>query len=75
MNKNTFFVVELKNDITGKVFAYAEKVNNCVNLFYHFSKKKGYSYVSINSCDTWNEAQEIAKFWNNAYKKNGIYDK
>lgn len=73
MEKKTFFVVEQREKSTGKYYAYAEKVSNCNNLMYYFKPFHGYEIVSINACDTWKQAQEIATFWNDGAKKNNNY--
>lgn len=73
MNKKTFFVIEQKSTETGKYYSYAEKVPNCYNLFNYFHPARGYEIVSINACDTWKEAQEIARFWNDGAKTRGLY--
>ena len=73
MNKNTFFVIEEEEIETGRLISYAMKVHNCNNLLGYFTPRKGMKIISINACDTWKEAQEIAHFWNDCAEKNGNY--
>lgn len=73
MEKNTFFVIEQQNILTGKVYAYARKVPNCYNLRGLFVPSKGYEIVSINACDSWKKAQATADNWNECAKNNGNY--
>lgn len=73
MDKYTYFVIEEKDAATEKMFAYAERVHNCNNLYKHFKPCKGFEIISINACDTWKEAQRIASFWNECARKKGNY--
>ena len=73
MDKNTFFVVQEKNEATGKTLAYARKVHNCNNLVDFFQPQKGFKLLSINACDTWREAQDVADCWNECARANGNY--
>ena len=73
MDKNTYFIIQEKNTENGKVFAHAEKVHNCYNLFKYFHPCRGYDIVSINACSTWKEAQKVANFWNECAKNNKNY--
>ena len=75
MEKNTFFVIEQKEKTTGKYFSIALKVHNSNNLLSYFSRYtyKGFEIISINACDSWKQAQEIAAFWNDGARKNGLY--
>ena len=74
MNKNTFFVIEEIEEATGKSFSYAQKVSNSNNLKGFFRPSfHGYNILSINACDTWKEAQDIANAWNECAKEKGKY--
>ena len=64
MENNTFFVIEIQDNNTGKTAARAEKVNNKYNLLDLRLSARGFSLLSVNACDTWKEAQKIADFWN-----------
>lgn len=74
MEKNTFYVFEYKNLATGKCYAIPEKICNCNNLVSYFKAPKGYDLLSVNACDTWKEAQNIASYWNEGYQGRGIYE-
>lgn len=75
MENNTFFVIEIQDNETGKTAARAEKVNNKYNLVGLFTPARGFSLLSVNACDTWKEAQKIADFWNQCAKEknNSMY--
>ena len=64
MEKNSFFVIEIIENETGKTAARAQKVNNKYNLVGLFNPAKGFSLLSVNACDTWKEAEKIAHFLN-----------
>ena len=72
MNYNTFYVIDQTND-EGKSIAYARKVPNCYNLVGIFKPMTGFKIISVNACDTWREAQEIARDWNDQYIQKGRY--
>jgi hypothetical protein len=72
MNSNTFYVIELINE-AGKSISYARKIPNCYNLVGIFKPMSGFKLLSVNACDTWREAQEIARDWNDRAIKNGRY--
>lgn len=73
MNKQTFFVVQQREIETGKLFAYAEKVSNNYNLYGYFKPFNGCEILSVNACDTYKHAKEIAEDWNNVAYDNGKY--
>lgn len=73
MNKNTFFVVQLKDIETGRTYAYAESVANCNNLYGYFKPRKGMEIMSINACDTLKTAKEIAHDRNKCAIDNNNY--
>lgn len=75
MENNTFFVIEIQDNETGKTAARAEKVNNKYNLVGLFAPVRGFTLLSVNACDTWKEAQKIADFWNQCarQKNNCMY--
>jgi hypothetical protein len=73
MKKTTFYVIEAHNPTTGKYYSHAEKVPNCYNLVGKFTAIDGFEVISVNACDTWKEAQEIADFWNEGAKKRNKY--
>lgn len=64
MEKNSFFVIEIIENETGRTAARAQKVNNKYNLVGLFNPAKGFSLLSVNACDTWKDAEKIADFWN-----------
>ena len=72
MNSNTFYVIELINE-AGKSISYARKISNCCNLVGAFKPIEGFRVLSVNACDTWREAQEIARAWNDNAIKYGRY--
>jgi len=73
MEKYTYFVIGERSKENGRNIAYAQRIHNCNNLLYAIHPRKDMELVSINACDTWKEAQEIARFWNECYQKNGTY--
>lgn len=72
MNKNTYFVIEEKHK-SGKVFSHAEKIANAYNLIFAIKPMKDCELISVNACDTWKEAQEVAAFWNEGARNRGQY--
>ena len=72
MNNNTFYVIDQANE-EGKYTAYARKIPNSDNLVGIFQPMTGFKIVSVNACDTWAEAKNIAVAWNEAHIKNGRY--
>jgi len=72
VNHNTFYVIDQAND-EGKYIAYARKVPNCYNLVGIFKPMTGFKIISVNACDTWREAQETARYWNDRHIENGRY--
>ena len=66
-----WFVLQEK-DKDGKMFAWAERVHQSLNLFGHFSQRYR-DIISINVCKTKKEAQALAKHWNDCAKENGNY--
>lgn len=68
MNKNTFYVIEIIENETGKTAARAETVPNKYNLLGYFNPARGFSVLSVNACSTLKKAQEIAAFWNEEAK-------
>ena len=73
MDKTTFFVIQEQNKENGKMFAYAEKVHNCYNLYKYFHPCNGYEITSINAVSTYKKAKQTADFWNECAKKNNNY--
>lgn len=73
MEKNTFYLIEIMDNNTGKCAAYVRAVRNNYNLVGLFTPAKGFTLVSVNACDTKKQAQEIADTWNQAYKDKGLY--
>lgn len=73
MEKNTFFVITYRHKETGKQYSTAQKVANCNNLLGYFKAPKDFEILSINACDTWKEAIQIAIFWDSCAAKNGNY--
>lgn len=73
MDKYTYFVVAEKCKKTGAYIAHALKVANAYNLFKYFTPFDGCEIISINACDTFKKAKEIADVWNNDWHKQGRY--
>lgn len=75
MNKYTYYVIEEKTTGAGKTryIAHAKKIHNSSNLLYAFHTASNMELISVNACDTWKEAQEIARYWNECYENNGTY--
>lgn len=67
MNGNAYYVVTEKKD--GKFVSYALTVGRNQNIGKDFFGK----YDTVNNCSTKKEAEEIARYWNECYKKNGTY--
>lgn len=70
MKNKTFFVFQCETE-PGKMYAYADTIQNCNNLVNIFAGIRG--LVSANACDTRKQADAIARDWNNCYKQNGTY--
>ena len=64
-----FYVIEYEELINDepKYWAVAQKIHRCYNLVGYGGKK----VKSINNCSTFKEAKELAKVWNEAFKRNG----
>lgn len=73
MSKYSYYVIEQQNTTTGKYYSYATKIQNCTNLICAFKPSIGFTIVSVNACDTFKEAKEIAEYWNQGAKENGKY--
>lgn len=72
MDKYTYFVITEENE-NGKQFSHAERVFNDYNLLNYFQACYGFKIISINACDTFKKAKEIADDWNLTYKLYGRY--
>lgn len=70
MKKKTFFVFQCKTE-DGKMYAYADAVQNCNDLVSIFSHIRG--LVTANACDTRKEADAIARDWNDAFRRKGTF--
>jgi hypothetical protein len=70
--KYTYFVITEENE-NGKTFSHAEKVPNCYNLLNYFHACYGFKIVSIDACETFKRAKEVADVWNTGYREYGIY--
>lgn len=66
--KNFYFVVNVKEN--DKLYAYVAKATEKDELLSKFKIK---NVISVNIFPTKKRADEIAKFWNECYKKNGTY--
>ena len=68
--KNFWFVqaFQIQN---GKRYAAASPFTTSQNLSWAFDPAHG--CVAANICETKKQAETIARLWNEAYKKNGIY--
>ena len=64
----TIFAVYTKEDSIMGTVAIAEKIHASYNLA---SKVTGLNMITLNVCKTWKEAQKLADFWNECFKKNG----
>ena len=73
MKKNSFYVIEEKDEKTGKTYAHAETVPNNYNLVGKFAVPKGHVLLSVNACDTKKEANDIADFWNKQAREKNNY--
>ena len=70
MKKNkTYIVIDIQEN--GKSFASTLAVSGNENLCCALKKING--LVSANICSSKKDAEEIAAFWNDCYKKNGRY--
>lgn len=63
MNKITHYVIEETNHTTGESIAYHKAVRNNNNLVGMFTPHAGYTLLSVNACDTKEEAVRIAEAW------------
>lgn len=68
--KRYWFVLSTKTP-EGKYYASASPFTTMENLAWQFDPAAG--TVTANICETRNQAQTIAREWNEAYKKNGTY--
>lgn len=66
--KNFYFVVNVKEN--NKLYACVIKATESDNLLSKFEIK---NISSVNIFPTKKRADEIAKFWNECYKKNGTH--
>jgi hypothetical protein len=66
MDKNTYMVVVETKD--GKYSACVYKHHNSYNLVGMFIDER---YVTANICDSKKEAEHIAEYWNDGWKKEG----
>lgn len=66
MNGNIFAVFTKKDEIMG-LYAIAEKIPKSNNLICYMK-----NCVTFNVCNSWKEAKEIAKQWNESFKNNGL---
>ena len=76
--KNIYVVWTFSNKDNTKHYALAEKISGGHNLLgYAQSYAKGSSIggqaKSMNVCNTWKSARQLAHHWNECYKKNGTY--
>ena len=69
MSKNTWYVAQ--RTIKGRNAAHAFKLRNNQNIVGFDNDYPG--IVTLNACDSMKEAKEIAKAWNDSFKKNGTF--
>lgn len=69
MNKKTFYVFTICEN--GKFYSYADAIHNNNDLISMFCRIK--NLHTANACDSRHQADEIAKDWNEQYRKNGTY--
>lgn len=81
--KNFYITVAVKGDKNKNIFsdekkeykegylAYVIKVTESDNVMYHLEAIRGLMHANIRP--TKKDAQELADFWNECYKKNGTY--
>ena len=67
--KNVNLVLNEQTD--GKFCAYAVKIPGSYDLLSSLSGYK--NIVTANVCTSFKAAQELARFWNECYIKNGTY--
>ena len=68
MSKNSYLVIVTEK--SGKRAAFVQKWHNSNNLA---SFLKDSNIETANICDSKKEDEEIARFWNECYIKNGSY--
>ena len=74
MNKYTFYVIEEKMQNPNRLLyhARAERIHNSNNLLCALKPQtSNMEVISVNACDTWKEAQDIAEYWNKCFVDNG----
>ncbi len=69
MDKYTHYVVSECKD--GKYIAYSVRIRNNENLVGFIRDNP--AIVTFNVCDSKKDAENIAEFWNESYKKNEKY--
>ena len=69
-----YYVVSIETT-ENKIYAYAQKVHRCNNLYGFFDRTNNIDkkVASVNNGATWKEAKTLAEAWNKAYKENGTY--
>lgn len=70
MEKSTYYVFSCRTE-DGKLYAYADTIQNSENLVSIFARIPG--LLTANACDTRRKADEIALCWNRSYRDNGNY--
>lgn len=73
MNKYTWYVIQQK-DSNEKMCAFAKRIHNSNNLLGFFGIDAYLENIySVNACDSKKEAQQVARAWNDAARRNGCY--
>lgn len=70
LNGKTFYVFTSETE-EGKFYSWADAIQRRENLLSIFAGRP--SLKTVNACQTRKEADELARFWNECYKKNGTY--
>lgn len=68
MEKYSYLVIDTEQG--GKCAAYVQRIANCNNLIGFLSVP---GVVSVNIADTKKDAEKIARFWNDEYKRQGRF--
>ena len=66
-----FWFVLTSKTPDGKLYASASPFSTSENLSWQFDPAHG--TVTANICETKKKAEEIARAWNESFKKNGTY--
>lgn len=74
MNKYSYYVLTEQTKHPNRLLYYAKavKIHNSNDLLTALAPQASNKIIlHVNACDTWKEAQEIARYWNKCYAEAG----